>query len=117
MVWNLYLWFRVCPNPSTGNSARKVQLCLHSVLLAQIRNLSRFTTVTFHLFSKETREKNCSHLGLWLLLHGLFIAWWLFHWDRGNRERRWRSSKKRRVLLLLQVHLGWGRGSRRAGLR
>lgn len=73
--------------------------------------------VTFHLFSKETREKNCSHLGLWLLLHGLFIAWWLFHWDRGNRERRWRSSKKRCVLLLLQVHLGWGRGSRRAGLR
>lgn len=51
--------------------------------------------------SKKTREKNCSHLGLWLLFHGLFVAWWLFHWGRGNRERRWRTSKERCVLLLL----------------
>lgn len=50
--------------------------------LAHIKKLSRFTMATFCLLSKETKENNCSHLGLWLLLHGLFVAWWwLFHWD------------------------------------
>lgn len=47
MPWGLYPWFRVCPKPSRRNSARKAGLSFHSLLLAQLRNPSRFYNSKF----------------------------------------------------------------------